>query len=137
MADEDSVEESQSVAGSIPRLREIGSDGSGAHSGVAHRCASATIGTVDNPTREGFSRKVTSLVLLTTRAPSKLADDLTLAGYRVIEARAVSEVLYLCEQHDIDAVVISADVDDPDVVEAQMRHITIKLKPEATAKELI
>jgi hypothetical protein len=39
---------------------------------------------------------VLSLVYLTNRAPSQMASDLTLAGYTVWEARAVSEVLYLC-----------------------------------------
>ena len=45
--------------------------------------------------------------------------------------------LYLCETENVDAIVIAPDVEAPDVVEAQMRRITIKLKPEATAKELI
>jgi hypothetical protein len=49
----------------------------------------------------------------------------------------VGEVLYVCEQHDIDAVVIAADVEDPEIIEAQMRHIRIKLKPEATEKDII
>jgi AmiR/NasT family two-component response regulator len=80
---------------------------------------------------------VKSVVYLTTRTPSKLTDELALAGYRIFEALSVSEVLYLCEQHDIDAVVIATEVDDPDLIEAQMRRITIKLKPEATVRELI
>lgn len=67
----------------------------------------------------------------------RLASDLAQAGHRVFEALAVSEALYLCETENVDAIVIGADVEDPDVVEAQMRRITIKLKPEATAKELI
>jgi hypothetical protein len=78
-----------------------------------------------------------SLVYLTTCAPSTLADDLTLAAYRVFEALAVSEALYLCETENVDAIVIAADVEDPDVVEAQMRRITIKLKPVATVKKLL
>jgi hypothetical protein len=49
----------------------------------------------------------------------------------------VSEVLHLCETEDIDVIVIDADMEEPEVIEAQMRRITIKLKPEATAKELI
>jgi hypothetical protein len=49
----------------------------------------------------------------------------------------VSEALYLCETQSVDAIVIAADVEDPDVVEAQMRCITIKMKPEGTARELI
>ena len=80
---------------------------------------------------------MTSLVLLETRAPSKLASDLMLAGYRVFEALAVSEVLHLCENEDVDVVVIGADVDDSDALEAQMRRIAVRLKPEAAAKDLI
>jgi hypothetical protein len=38
-----------------------------------------------------------SLLLLESQAPSKLADELTLAGHRVQEALAVSEALFLCE----------------------------------------
>ena len=78
-----------------------------------------------------------SLVYLTTRIPSKLAGDLERAGYTVYEAFEVSEVLHLCEYQNISAVVIAADVAEQDVVEAQMRQITIKLKPESTAQELI
>lgn len=78
-----------------------------------------------------------SVVLLTTRSPSKLEDDLILARYRVFAALAVSEVLHLCETQNIDVIVIGADVEEPDVVEAQMRHITLRLKPEATAKDVV
>jgi hypothetical protein len=34
-------------------------------------------------------------------------------------------------------VLISAGVKDPDVIEAQMRRITIRLKPDAATKDLI
>lgn len=60
-----------------------------------------------------------------------------MAGYEVYEALAVSEVLYLCEHHWIDAVVIAPDVEDPDMIEAQMRHTTMKLKPSAKVKDVI
>jgi len=66
-----------------------------------------------------------------------MGSDLTMAGYTVYEALAVSEVLYLCEHYKIDAVVIAPDLEDPDVIEAQMRHITIKVSANATAKDLI
>jgi hypothetical protein len=36
-----------------------------------------------------------------------------LAGYRVFAALEVSEVLHLCETHDIDVIVIGPDVEDP------------------------
>ena len=78
-----------------------------------------------------------SVALLSTRAPSRMATDLEQAGYRVFEALDVSEVLHLCEHHNIDAVVIGADIDEPDVIEVQLRRITIKLKADATVKDLV
>lgn len=78
-----------------------------------------------------------SLVYLTTRSHSKLAIDLEMAGFRVHEALEVSEVLHLCEYENIDAILIGADVADSEVIEVQLRNITIKLKPETTAKDLI
>jgi hypothetical protein len=80
---------------------------------------------------------VISIVYLCTSAPNRIADELIAAGYRVFEALAVSEVLYLCEHHTIAAVVIAPDVEDPNVIEAQLRHITLRLKPHATAKDLM
>lgn len=77
-----------------------------------------------------------SLVYLTTRAPLKLAAELILAGHGVHEALAVSEVLYLCEQGPIDVIVIGADIEDPDLVEAQLHHVTIRMKSQGTAKDL-
>jgi len=66
-----------------------------------------------------------------------MAKDLEQAGYQVFEALDVSEVLHLCEHHKIDAVLIGADIDEPDVIEVQLREITIKLKAEATVKDLV
>ncbi len=59
-----------------------------------------------------------SLVLLNTISPSK--------------ALAVSEVLYLCEQH-IDVVIIRADVEHGEMIEKQLRGIVMRLKPHADA----
>lgn len=78
-----------------------------------------------------------AVVYLTSRAPSKLTDDLMLAGHRAWECRSVSEVLYICEREWIDAVVIAPEVEDRDVVAAQLRQITIQLEPHATATDLI
>jgi hypothetical protein len=66
-----------------------------------------------------------------------MASELMMAGYEVYEALAVSEVLYLCEHHDIAAVVIAPDVDQPEMIEAQLRFITLKLKPNATAEDVV
>jgi len=74
---------------------------------------------------------------VTTSANSRLADELTGAGYCVWEALAVSEALHLCEMHPVDAIIIGADVEDPDMVEAQLRHITIRLKPEAKIRDIV
>ena len=78
-----------------------------------------------------------SVVFLAARAPFTLADSLERAGFRVFEALAVSEVLHLCEQEHIDIVVIAADVESPGVHDIHDKHTTLRLKPEATAKELI
>ena len=60
-----------------------------------------------------------------------------LAGFQVWEALAVSEVLFLCETEEVNAVVIAADVDLPDLPEITQRFITFRLKPEATSKDVI
>jgi hypothetical protein len=60
-----------------------------------------------------------------------------MAGHRAWECLSVSEALYICEREWVDAVVIAPEVEDPDIVEAQLRHITIRLEPDATAKDLI
>ena len=75
------------------------------------------------------------LVYLTTRRNSKLVDELTLAGHRVFDALDVSQTLYLCEHERIDVIVIAPEMEE--FTEAQVRYITIRLKPEASAKELI
>ena len=59
------------------------------------------------------------------------------AGHHVFEALAVSEALYLCEHEKVDVIVIGPDIDDPDLAEAQLHYLTIRLRPEASAKELI
>jgi hypothetical protein len=77
-----------------------------------------------------------SLVFLTTRSPSKLGDELTLAGYRVFEALAISEVLYLQEHENIDAVIVGADVEEQEEKVRQLRGIVLALKPNATAADV-
>jgi hypothetical protein len=46
-------------------------------------------------------------------------------------------VLHLCEHKKVDVVVIAPDVEDSDVVEVQMRSMTLTLKPGATAKDVV
>jgi hypothetical protein len=89
------------------------------------------------PGRLRISSRMASVVYLTSRAPAKLTDDLIVAGHRAWECLSVSEALYICEQQWVDVVVIAPDVEDADVVETHLRHFTIRMKPEASAKELI
>jgi phosphoribosylamine-glycine ligase len=74
-----------------------------------------------------------SIVYFTSRAPSKIGEDIIAAGYEVFEALEISEVMHLCEHEKIDMVVIASDIEDQDMVEAQLRRITIKMKPGSTA----
>jgi hypothetical protein len=76
-------------------------------------------------------------VYLTSTAPSRLADELIRHGHTVYEALAVSEVLHLCEHHDIDIVIIAPEIDDPELVEVQLRRPTMKLKPRATVGDVL
>jgi hypothetical protein len=80
---------------------------------------------------------VVSIVYLTTSAPSPLADDLIRAGYNVYEALDVSEVLHLCEYRQIDAVVIAPEVEDKELIEVQLRRVTLKLGDHAKAADVV
>jgi hypothetical protein len=78
-----------------------------------------------------------SIVYFTSCGPSKIGNDLVAAGYRVFEALEISEVMHLCEHEQIDMVVIAPDIEDQEMVEVQLRRITIKMKPGSTAKDVL
>ncbi len=78
-----------------------------------------------------------SVVYFTACASSESADDLSAAGYTVSKAKEISEVMHLCEHNQVDVVIIGADVEEQDMVEIQLRRTTIKLKPNATAKNIL
>jgi ABC-type nitrate/sulfonate/bicarbonate transport system ATPase subunit len=75
--------------------------------------------------------------LLTARAPDPLADELILAGYKITEAQWADEVLQLLETEHADVVVITHEVNDPDVLELQQKLMTLRLEPQATAKGVV
>jgi hypothetical protein len=79
----------------------------------------------------------TGIIFLTTKAPSKLSDELMLAGFRVWEALAESEVTYLCETEDIDALVIAHDVPWRKRIAADSGRVCVLLEPTTTAKQLV
>jgi len=78
-----------------------------------------------------------SVVLLTTRAYSPLADELMLAGFKVTEALWADEILQLLETEHIDVAVVAHDVEDPELPDVQGRVTTVWLKPQATSKDVI
>jgi AmiR/NasT family two-component response regulator len=76
---------------------------------------------------------VASIVLLNVISPSKLSGELELFGHQVWEALDVSEVLFLCEQHRVDAVIIAAQVAAGEIIEKQLRGTVMRLKSNANA----
>jgi hypothetical protein len=78
-----------------------------------------------------------SIVYLSKSAPSRMAEDLALAGYIIYEALEVSEVLHLCEYRQIDAVVIAPEVEDKQLIEVQLRQMTLKLKEHAKSADVV
>jgi hypothetical protein len=82
-----------------------------------------------------YDYRLASLVILNTISPSKLSDDLILYGHHVWEAFDVSEVLFLCEQHQVDVVIIAADVEDGEMIEKGLRGTVFRLKPNGDGKD--
>lgn len=78
-----------------------------------------------------------SLVYLTAAAPSRLTNELASTGHRVWEALAISEVLALCEEHDIDAVIIAPEVQDRKRKAAELGRICVLLESGATVANVI
>ena len=74
-----------------------------------------------------------SIVLLNVISPSKLSGELELFGHQVWEALDVSEVLFLCEQHRVDAVIIAAEVVGGQIIEKQLRGTVMRLKSNSNA----
>jgi hypothetical protein len=79
----------------------------------------------------------TGIIYVATRHPSKLTDELTLAGYRVWEAFAISEVLHLIEHEDIDCVVLAPDVHNRKVIASESGRVCVLLEPNTKPAELI
>jgi hypothetical protein len=66
-----------------------------------------------------------------------LSEDLSEKGFQVYEALAVSEVLYLCEQHPRLVVVIDHTVELDAAKEIAARHTTLRLKKKATVRDVV
>ena len=80
---------------------------------------------------------MTAIVFFTKQLPSKIADNLIRAGFEIFEALAISEALHLCETKQVSMVVIDASVEADRAKVIQQHHMTLHLKAEATAKDVI
>jgi hypothetical protein len=71
-----------------------------------------------------------SLIYWTTSAPNALTDALMLAGHRVWEALAFSEVEQLIDEHSPDLIIIDNDVPLRQQISIARRHMTVLLGPD-------
>ena len=60
-----------------------------------------------------------------------------MAGYQVYVALATAEVLYLCDHHDITAVLFAAGVKPGGLEEIKKHRITFALGPDATVRDIL
>jgi ABC-type nitrate/sulfonate/bicarbonate transport system ATPase subunit len=60
-----------------------------------------------------------------------------MAGYNVHEALWADEVAQLLETERIDLLLITHDVDDPEVKELQSKLTTLRLEPQTTVKDVV
>lgn len=79
----------------------------------------------------------TGIIYVATRHPSKLTDELTLAGFRLWEALAVSEIKYLCETEDVDGLVLAHDVPHRKKIASESGRVCVLLEPTTTTEELV
>ena len=80
---------------------------------------------------------MTTVALLTTQGCDPLADQLSLAGYRVFEALWADEIFHLIDTEHVDVVVIKSGVDDPAIPELKNKLMSLVLRPTATAADVI
>lgn len=77
-----------------------------------------------------------ALIYFTRELPG-LSEDLSEHGFQVYEALAVSEVLYLCQQHPWLVVVIDHTVESAAANEIAARRIAFRLRKKATVRDVI
>ena len=85
-----------------------------------------------------FLRSMTRFLVIFCRSlRSAVSDGLSLSGYVVYEALAVSEVLHLCEHENNDRVVIAPEVIDEAARVVAEHSVTLRLRREATAADIL
>lgn len=78
-----------------------------------------------------------SLVFLKTCASNPLTSELISAGYHVMEAASVPEVVWLCTQFHGQVVLVDPQFEDPDLAGLEERYVTLKLDPDTTMQQLL
>lgn len=72
-----------------------------------------------------------------TRELPGLSNDLELAGIQVYEGLALSEVLFLAEQHPTAHIVVDHTVEPDAATEIAQHYTTLRLNPGATAADIL
>ncbi len=78
-----------------------------------------------------------SIVYFTRVLPSPLADELASRGVNCLEALALSEVFNLCEQPEIDLVVIDPSVDYERVKAVQDKFPTLRITAGTNVQDVL
>lgn len=75
-------------------------------------------------------------IIYFTRELPGLSNELEAAGMQLYEALAISEVLYLAEQHPGAHILVHHTVEDAAAQQVALHHVTLRLKVEATAADV-
>lgn len=78
-----------------------------------------------------------SLVLLKTCASNPLAGELISAGYHVMEAASIPEVVWLCTQFHGQVVLVDPEFQDPELAGLEEKYVTLKLDANTTVQQLL
>ena len=78
-----------------------------------------------------------TLILFRARVAHPLTDELILAGHRVFEALAISEVFALAEEHPEAQIIIGAEIELERARVIQKHYPTIQLKPNAVLVDIL
>jgi hypothetical protein len=78
-----------------------------------------------------------ALVYLKTCAQSPLTSELISAGYQVIEAATVPEVVWLCTHFHRRIVLVDWKFEDPELAHLEKAYVMLKLRPDITLEQLI
>jgi hypothetical protein len=78
-----------------------------------------------------------SLVFLKTCASNTLTGELISAGYHVMEAASIPEVVWLCTQFHGQVVLVDPQFQDPELAGLEEKYVTLKLEADTTVQQLL